>query len=148
MKELNVQPFKAQDLIKISIRPEQQKEFVNVDRLMQGETLEKADGYAWTIWDPPNIVFCAGLIRLWCGTGELWLVCDNRISHYVRELYQYAKHLLEHTMDLMSLVRAQTEIQSDWEVALKFAERMGFRREGLLKKFKDGQDYFMYARIR
>lgn len=151
MKELTVKRFKAGDLHKLNIQPEQRKELVNTDLVMTGEHLERTSEFAWTVFDPEPpvvILFCAGLIKLWPGTGELWLICDVQVKNYVQEMYGYCKHLLEHTMDLMYLVRAQTKVQADWQTAIKFAERMGFEREGLLKKFKDGADYFMYARVR
>jgi ribosomal-protein-alanine N-acetyltransferase len=52
---------------------------------------------------------------------------------------------------VLQLVRVQATIITDNERSIKVAERCGFSREGLLKKYEvvenEHKDYYMYARV-
>jgi RimJ/RimL family protein N-acetyltransferase len=44
--------------------------------------------------------------------------------------------------------RLQTSVKADSKLALRFAEWLGLKQEGLMKNYgPDGSDYYRYARI-
>ena len=43
--------------------------------------------------------------------------------------------------------RLQTTVKADYEIGHKFAQWLGLEKEGLMKKYLDDNDYYLYSRI-
>ncbi|HEX3124578.1 MAG TPA: hypothetical protein VHQ21_14885, partial [Rhodanobacteraceae bacterium] len=43
--------------------------------------------------------------------------------------------------------RIDTAVDCTFEAAIRWAEMMGFEREGVMRQFKDGNDYYLYAQV-
>jgi RimJ/RimL family protein N-acetyltransferase len=48
----------------------------------------------------------------------------------------------------MDLDRIQTVVDAEHTVSHKWVERMGFKNEGLMRKYLGGRDFYRYALIR
>ncbi len=140
-------PFKAEHWFQIEKRKEICPEEIeltinkNLPKLWENYPSEAtiADG---------QVIFCGGLVPFWPGTAEAWLVTHPTLAQkYAKDIYQIATSFTLFYGKILNLKRLQCTVQSDFELAIKFVEHIGYRREGLLKKFIGEHDYYMYALI-
>ena len=145
IKKLEVVPFKKEHLSLLKVRD---FELYRMEHIQQfPEVYEHSAGYS--VFDNSKLIFCAGVIPYWKGVGEAWIVCDACVKHYIRELYFYTKLYLDRIVDRYKLHRVQSSVMVDYQPGHRFLERMGFRREGLMRQYDwQGKDYYLYARIR
>ena len=105
-------------------------------------------GMAITGFRDEEIVACGGIMPLWKGVGEAWVVTSPLVKmcsfSFVKVVW---RRLLTFTK-IMELERVQTTVDAEHEVSRKWVERMGFKQEGLLKKYINGRDFFRYALIK
>lgn len=91
-----------------------------------------------------------GVLRRWEGVYAAWAwlteACGSRSLSIVRQ----ARRDLALAHDRLSAPRIQAEVASDLPCGVRFAELVGFRVEGLLRKYTRGAlgDCFMLASIR
>ena len=95
----------------------------------------------------PLAVF--GCIPLWSGVGEAWLITDKNLSTIARPFHRVTKKMFDIFMSELQLVRLQVTVHSLNFQAIKWIKTLYFREEGRLQKYgPDGEDFFMYARIK
>jgi len=104
------------------------------------------------MWDGILLAVC-GIHWFWPGVGEAWIIQHNRAqeARVTRmAVYKAAKKLLEILLEkhAVPLQRLQATVRTDWPDALRLAERMGFERESVMKRYSpDGTDAYMYAMV-
>ncbi len=106
--------------------------------------------------DDGRVLGCGGVRLLWSGTGEAWILLSldaiakstqEQFSHYRKSAYTIAGDLLNDICG--DLTRIQAHVRADDEIGIRFVERLGFVREGLMRKFgPDGSDHYLYAIVR
>lgn len=94
-----------------------------------------------------RVIGCGGVYRLWKGTGEAWLVASDEKATIPLATCKSTILILRSAVQLMNLVRIQTVVDATEPLNIKWAEWLGFRYEGLMKKFINGRDYMRYAVI-
>jgi RimJ/RimL family protein N-acetyltransferase len=105
----------------------------------------KAGGDCFTATVDGSPIACVGLIQWWAGRRYVWCyLSDNFCRHTValtRAIHRWLKYHGEG--------RLETAIDPQNEKAIRWAERFGFEREGLMRRWTEtGADMFLYARIR
>lgn len=70
----------------------------------------------------------------------------NSKKHMVR-IYRIISEWLTVLIEDNHLDRLQTYIEMDFPEAISWIEHLGFKRESIMRKFLDGKDVYMYARI-
>jgi len=112
--------------------------------------INKVAGYdAWTGLDSGHIIGCAGIFPMWEGVGEAWFIGADRIKAHSLSTIKFIKKVFKDKQDEGEYVRLQANVRADWPKAIKFAELVGFKKEGYMKKFgPDGLDYLIMGRIR
>ena len=102
---------------------------------------------AYSYYDGNKIIGIVGVMKINNNTCELCALIDECAKQYVREIYHYALKLLDDIQQYFE--RIQVVVGSDWPVEVHFIERLGFEKEGLMKKFgPDGSNYNLYGRVR
>ena len=110
-----------------------------------GEHLAK--GPAYTGLADGEIVACGGILPLWKGVGEAWVISSELVPKYPLFFHRTISWMLDHLIEKMKLVRVQTTVHSKHERSIKWVERMGFVNEGLMRKYIAGEDYIRFARV-
>jgi len=104
-------------------------------------------GKAYTITNGQPIA-CGGILPLWNRVGEGWVVTSHLVEQYpiifAKTVWRATKRLIES----MDLDRIQTVVDAEHTVSQKWVERMGFKNEGLMKKYLGGRDFYRYALVR
>ncbi len=90
-----------------------------------------------------------GVVILWEGVGELWLILSKDFKGLGKVAALVAiQDKIEEIIKENNLRRIQAAVRTDFPQAVKMIEYFGFEREGLLKQYcPDKGDVYVYARI-
>ena len=105
-------------------------------------------GLSFTLLHNNNPVCSGGIVPLWTGVAEGWVISSKRI--YKERIK--ASRLIRKRTDILcaanKIWRLQTAVKSNFKTGLRFAEFLGFKNEGLMKAYgPDKTDYYRMARI-
>ena len=105
-------------------------------------------GLSFTLLHNNNPVCSGGIVPLWTGVAEGWVISSKRIC---KERIK-ASRLIRKRTDILcaanKIWRLQTAVKSNFKTGLRFAEFLGFKNEGLMKAYgPDKTDYYRMARI-
>lgn len=97
------------------------------------------------------LVGCGGLIIFWPGVAEAWLMLSkkcNFMSNIERaKVVLLIRKKMEELIKEHKLWRIGAIIRPDFPQAIRLATVLGFKREGLLKKYApDGTDRLIFGR--
>ncbi len=102
---------------------------------------------AFSLIDNGHLVVSGGIFPIWNGTGEAWLIPSDDIPKYKLQIIKTLKNHIKTITEEDELHRLQATVRDDFDVAKRFIEFLGFKREGLLKNFgPDRCDHIMYSR--
>ena len=105
-------------------------------------------GLAFTLLDD-NVPICSGgIIPTWLGNAQGWVISSKRIFRNKIK----AARLIKQRTDLLcannKIWRLQTAVKADFKIGIRFAEFLGFNKEGLMVGYgPDKTDYYLMARI-
>jgi len=141
---LNLLPFKAEHLDWIELKEGQEYMKGNMEIIKQQAGL----GLAFTLMAGEKVVCCSGVSQLWNNSAEAWLIVSKDFPQYGKIAAKLIKKFLM-WVEPPVYSRVQMSVRSDFDEAVRFAEFLGFEREGVMRKYgPDGVDYYMYARVR
>jgi len=103
---------------------------------------------AFTLVDNGHLVAAGGIIPIWEGMGEAWLIPSDVMPRYRLRVIKTLRRRIDEIIDADNLRRLQATVRADYDVAVRFIEFLGFKREGLMKNYgPGGADHYMYSRI-
>ena len=121
--------------------------FLNMpDPLSISQFLSK--GIAFTLMNEVDIVACGGIVKFWNGVGEAWVVTSHKVNLYPLSFAKTVYRKLQEIINRMDLERVQTVVDVEHITSLKWVEWMGFKKEGLMRKYINGRDFYRYAWIK
>jgi hypothetical protein len=109
----------------------------------------KYAGPAWTLVDKDNLVVaCGGVVMMWSGVGEAWIVFSTRAKRYPVALFKYVDKALKAITKTFELHRVQTVCIWGHEAGYRWLEKLGFRQEGRADRYlPGGQDVMRFRRL-
>ena len=114
----------------------------------QADIME-AQGFCVTLKADEKAVLSTGIIPLWDGVGEAWLLSSNMMPKYPVTLARAIYECFYEWVEAKDYWRVHANVRTDWDTAIRFAKFMGMKKEGLMKKFGPEQaDYFRFAWVR
>jgi len=148
MEPVEIIPFKKEHAIEIKVRKHED----DLKRNQLYETwaeMNELQGPAFTGLYEGKIVGCAGIRVLWPGVGEAWAIFSPEIVNLKQEAYHYVLKFLSQIVDDWKLHRVQAQARTDFPLASKYLEGLGFVFEGLMRKYyDDGSDAYLFALVR
>ena len=96
-------------------------------------------------WDGEQAIGVAGIIDLWSGVGEAWMILHEDVQGLTlcRAILKMFRAL---TSDLR---RVQITVREGWPQAHKLARHLGMTEEGTLKGYcPDGENAVMYSKVK
>jgi len=100
---------------------------------------------AWTGIVNGHIIAAAGFIPMWDGVAECWFIGSDRIQTRIKSVLKTTKQIINE----VSYKRLHSNVRADWMKAIRFAEVLGFEKEGLMKKFgPEGSDYLVMGKVK
>jgi len=141
---VEVRTFQPQDLYAISLQPAQRG--ILYDTVMEkgyGEALA-AVGKSYTATQGGEVMACIGVIPQWPGYCRAWALLSRDAGRCLVPLTRgVARWLRFHNEG-----RVDTAVRCDFDAAIRWAEILGFRQEGTMKKYDpEGSDYYLYAQV-
>lgn len=96
-----------------------------------------------------KIVGVGGVTVLWEGVGEGWLILTKDVLKHKTTAYNCIYRMTKKIIEECNLTRIQAVVRVDFPQAMKMMERLGFRREGYLRKYcPDGCNVWLYGRVK
>jgi len=106
---------------------------------------------AFTAIFDDKIVGVGGMIILWDGVGEMWLMLTadcKREGVFGIIAFGAIKNKVDELIEKHKMRRVQCTVRVDFPKARKMVEALGFRQEGIMLSYcPDGGDVWRYARI-
>jgi len=106
------------------------------------------NGPAFTGVSKDGIIACGGVLVLWKGVGEAWAITSPLVNLYPLTFAKIIKKKLKWIISEFSLCRVQTVVDKEHIISRKWVEWMGFKEEGLMRKYLGGRDFIRYAWIK
>jgi len=142
---MEVVPFRPEHLLAIKHRwPE-----IGISPELMLSTGEiYSTGFARTGMVNGRPIVCGGMMKLWLGVGETWVIGSDELKQnaipFQRAILKYREAVFG-----MGLHRLQCACHVDFTDSRKWLERLGFVDEGVMKAFaSDKSDYIRYAIVR
>lgn len=113
------------------------------------EGLDAREGsFIETITADGKVIAILGLVVVWRGVASVWTVSSNEIKLYPKDFHVTVLAMIEEYARILKLWRLQFNVRATFKPGQRWAEALGFEREGRMKKYDPkGEDYFRYARI-
>jgi len=104
-------------------------------------------GPAWTMFDGSRVVACGGVITIYPGSGEAWLLLERGFSRPL-SLTRYLCEALDLCFGHFAFHRIQATVMTDNRPAHRLIQRLGFIPEGSMLYYGAGKEHFIrYARF-
>ena len=105
-------------------------------------------GLSFTLLHNNNPVCSGGIVPLWNGVAEGWVISSKRI--YKNKIK--SARLIRHRTDILcaanKIWRLQTAVKANFKTGIRFAEFLGFKNEGLMRGYgPDKSDYYLMAKV-
>ena len=124
---------------------EADKNYINIEG--NAKNLEQ-DHLAFTGLADNKPIFAAGMKMIWGQVAEGWVIATSDMWKYPLGVAKAIKKDFARVAKENNIVRVQTSIRKDFVQGQRFAEWLGLKNEGLMRKFGfDGSDQYRYARI-
>ncbi len=105
-------------------------------------------GNAFTMFMDDKPVFAIGVVVLWKGVAEGWVIASQNIFEMKFLAAKSMKIITEELCKKNKIKRLQTSVKSEFKQGVRFATWLGMEVEGLKKNYgPDGSDYYQLARI-
>jgi len=106
-----------------------------------------ANGPAYTGFVDGKVAGFAGVILMWPGVGEGWILGSDLFSDNKLWFVRNVKSYMTKIMNTHQMHRLQTTVMHGQNNLIRLVEFLGMEFEGRLKSYgPHGEDYLMYAR--
>nr|BAR32406.1 putative acetyltransferase [uncultured Mediterranean phage uvMED] len=124
--------------VALELKPEHRKYVVDIEDV----------GMSFTGLLNNKPIAAGGICYLWDGVAEGWVLASRDIFKYPIFCAKTIKRRTDLLAKNNKLKRIQTAVKADSDTAIRFAEWLGFKREGLMKNYgPDGADHYLYAKV-
>jgi RimJ/RimL family protein N-acetyltransferase len=108
---------------------------------------QATSGIAITAYLHGRPVACFGIIPIWTGVAEMWLLIEERGRKYGKSLTRAAMTVRDFAVLSNNLHRLQITVRCADVRAVKWAKAIGFDPEAKLHKYGyDQSDFYIFAR--
>ena len=105
-------------------------------------------GNAFTMFVDDNPVFSIGIVLLWDGVAEGWVLASQNIFEMKFLAAKTMKQVTDDMCKKNKIKRLQTSDKADFKLGIRFATWLGLEIEGLKKCYgPDGSDYYQLGKI-
>ena len=144
-----LKPFKRSDVDKI-VSYGMNHKLMEIDAGYEDNRIcnYSTPGNAFTMFMDDKPVFAIGVVVLWKGVAEGWVIASQNIFEMKFLAAKSMKIITEELCKKNKIKRLQTSVKSEFKQGVRFATWLGMEVEGLKKQYgPDGSDYYQLARI-
>jgi hypothetical protein len=111
--------------------------------------VEMVTGWCKSLYIYDELIAVGGIITYWTGVGECWLQLGAKAADHKIEVVRQVKRMIATGFDELHLHRLQATERADFDQTIKFAEHLGFKKEGCMLRYTaDGADAYLYAIVK
>lgn len=144
---ITVMPFHPSHMDRVVKTQREMEVFDAMPDFRQRLEVLRQNKTAWTFFYKYEPSIIMGIEHKWDTNAEIWMVTGNFAGKHGAILSRGAKRLIDQIGSRLDLLRLQAVVNVDHEKAVRWAEFLGFEREGLMSKYgPEGADYYMYSR--
>lgn len=133
----------------MDIRPADQVFFKHIDNFAQVLDGYSHLGHSFVAVHKGKPLAIFGVIKLWEGVAEAWLLTDNKLHTIAHPFHRVTKLMFDIFMSELNLFRLQVTVHSSNLQAIKWIETLYFKKEGRLRCYgPDKKDFYIYSRIK
>ena len=104
-------------------------------------------GLSFTLMLNETPIVSGGIIPIWIGVAEGWVLSSKHIFDYKIKAASSVKKRLDYLCTNNKIIRLQTAVKEKFFVGIRFAEWLGLEKEGLMKYYGlDGTNYWRMAK--
>lgn len=142
-------PFKSFHVEYMELREYDKIVFFSLPNNYRELLAYERSGYSWTGVVDGQIIGSGGVCKLWEGTACCWLITTPLVEQYKKFLHRTVINVLRNAIKTLDLHRIETTILTGHIVSQRWARRLGFEEEGLMRKLDSKKnDYFRYAWVK
>lgn len=104
-------------------------------------------GPAYTVYVHKDILLCAGVMILWKGLGEAWVVGSPLMHKYPIFSTKVVAYYLNDIIVKNDLKRVQAVVQKDNDMAHRWIKVLGFNPEGDMPNYRAGKTFVRYGKV-
>ena len=105
-------------------------------------------GLSYTLLFNNNPVIAGGIIPIWDGVAEGWVMSSKRVFEHKIRAASAVKKRLDYLCINNNIRRLQTTVKEEFKTGVRFAEWLGLEKEGLMRYYGlDGTNYWRMAKI-
>lgn len=143
-------PFCVEHLTQIDLREFDEQVIMGVPDALERIKFQAENGVAYTgIDEEGKVIAIGGVTFLWEGVGSGWVLTSELLLKHKTWTHRAIRNILDITEGAHNLHRIESIILKEHKVSMRWAERLGFKQEGLLRKYNSQkQDHWLYARVK
>lgn len=146
---LTLADMKMDDLLYMELRDRDVDMLSSMDDWLGNLWEMKSKGYGFTIYHEDDVVACIGVTKIVSGVSEVWAITGKLVEKYPKDFHKMCKRIIEYAFEIDNLHRLQCTAEVGYDRTIKWLERLGFEREGMLRNYTpDGKDMYIYSIIR
>ena len=147
-KEWIIKPFKQEHADKI-ISYGMNDKLMELDASYKDHRISLADkGNAYTLFIDNKPIVAGGIIVIWKGVAEGWVMANQNIYDVKLLACKEIKKRTDILCEKNKIKRLQTSVKASFTTGVRFASWLGLKKEGLMKNYgPDGSDYLRMAKI-
>ena len=147
-KEWIIKPFKQEHADKI-ISYGMNDKLMELDASYKDHRICLADkGNAYTLFIDNKPIVAGGIIVIWKGVAEGWVMANQNIYDVKLLACKEIKNRTDLLCEKNKIKRLQTSVKASFTTGVRFASWLGLKKEGLMKNYgPDGSDYLRMAKI-
>ena len=105
-------------------------------------------GMSFTLLVDDNPILAGGIVPLWNGVAEGWVMASKEVNDYKIKSASAVKKRLDLLCNNNNIYRLQTAVKEEFKTGVRFAEWLGLRKEGLMTMYgPDQTNYYRMAKI-
>lgn len=142
-----LRPYRAEDPRGLRFTPEALRSYgaVDLDRVWRSY---ETSGPAWTMWVGDEVVGCAGLILMWPGVAQAWLLPSVHLAQYPRSVVTALVGNLKQAITDLKLRRVECSVDKNFKLGRRLVEWLGFDEEVVKLRYgPNDEDFVQYAII-
>lgn len=93
-----------------------------------------------------KMIGIAGIAPLWPGVGNAWMFLNKAAKRYIKTIFKKTKEVIE--AELSYRYHRIQALCLDMPETKRLIERLGFEKEGVMRKTVCNRNMIMYARLR
>ena len=146
---LVIVPFSQNHLLSMELRPFEKEYVETIPDYYEYIGENAMPGFSWTAMSYRRPIAVFGVRPLWSTNFEAWLIPGEGIENNAISVLRGARHILDSIFTEFDLMRLQITVRCENEIAFKFAKRLRFDVESVMRKFgPEGADYYLMTRIK